>query len=90
MHTSPHRAESGLGRLQCAVDADREQSGHQRVALVATLRLGYGVGLAGLVIEEVLKHADERDEGAPKQGNRAGLRHTIAGDVIVGPNPLPR
>ena len=87
------RAEGGTGRLQCAVDADREQSGHQRVTLFATFRLGYGVGLARFVIKEVLtlpaiEHADKRDEGRQSWAIAETLEHTTAGDVIVGSDPI--
>ena len=40
-----------MGRLQCPVDTNRKEPGHQQVILLAPLRLNNSISMARFVIE---------------------------------------
>ena len=71
------KKKSGVGRLQRSVDADSKQSGHQRIPLFSTLRLGNDVGVAALQVltASSIEHADERDEGRQSWAIAEALEH---------------
>ena len=85
----------GLDGLDCSVLPQGKQCGHEGVALLATLGLLDDVGCVGVVVPHVcgglgVEKSDEWQASVRFGHGLEALKHAVAGDGVVGTNPIDR
>ena len=85
----------GMDGLDCSVLPQGKQCGHEGVALLATLSLLDDVGCVGVVVPHVcgglgVEKSDEWQASVRFRHSLEALKHAVAGDGVVGTNPVDR
>ena len=85
----------GMDGLDCSVLPQGKQCGHEGVALLASLGLLDDVGCVGVVVPHVcgglgVEKSDEWQASVRFGHGLEALKHAVAGDGVVGTNPIDR
>jgi len=85
----------GMDGLNSRVLPQGKQCGHEGVALLATLGLLDNVGCVGVVVPHVcgglgVEKSDEWQASVRFRHGLEALKHAVAGDSVVGTNPIDR